>query len=156
MQSTTSFNSSVSYQTYGSLALKPSPLVSFTVVSGEKEAPVERSEKQNNREERSQKTFSEPKAEQVRQMAIVMLTVTLFFSIAGLGDALRAHHRDQILSRVGVELIEVMPGDSLWGISEAHSVVGVSTEDVMSWIVEKNGLTSSMLYAGDTVMVPVS
>ncbi len=52
--------------------------------------------------------------------------------------------------------VRVLDGESLWDIAEDHRVDGVSTKDVVSWIKAKNGLSSSSLSAGQSLLVPAS
>ena len=50
--------------------------------------------------------------------------------------------------------MEVSTGDSLWSIAEAHPVEGVSTPEVVSWIVKANNLPNSSVASGQALVVP--
>jgi LysM repeat protein len=53
-----------------------------------------------------------------------------------------------------VEVVTVMSGDSLWSISAAAAAPGEDVRDVMSQIVELNGLRGTTLVAGQELAVP--
>lgn len=48
----------------------------------------------------------------------------------------------------------VQPGDSLWAIASEHRVPGMSTQEVVAWLQERNGLDDALLIAGTEVAVP--
>ena len=54
-----------------------------------------------------------------------------------------------------VEVVTVMSGDSLWSIAAAAAAPGEDVRDVMSEIVDLNGLQGTTLEAGQELTVPV-
>ena len=54
------------------------------------------------------------------------------------------------------EQIVVSKGESLWSIAEDHSVEGISTDQLVQFIMESNNLSSATLNVGQTLMVPMS
>lgn len=64
--------------------------------------------------------------------------------------------RAQTIESVSYERVSVRPGDSVWSISEAHPVDGLSTQDVEDLIQEQNGLKNLSLQPGVTLLVPSS
>ena len=53
------------------------------------------------------------------------------------------------------EQARVSKGDSLWSIAEDRPVNGLTTSELSHVIKDKNGLQTSMLSAGDRLLVPV-
>lgn len=49
----------------------------------------------------------------------------------------------------------IQPGDTLWSVASDHPVPGVDTARLVARIQTMNGLESSRLVAGDTIVVPV-
>ena len=52
------------------------------------------------------------------------------------------------------QTITVHNNDTLWSIAESNPIEGVSTEQQVSWIREKNNLDSSLLRTGQTLEIP--
>ena len=52
------------------------------------------------------------------------------------------------------QTITVQSNDTLWSIAESNPIEGVSTEQQVSWIRERNNLDSSLLRAGQTLEIP--
>ena len=52
------------------------------------------------------------------------------------------------------QTITVHSNDTLWSIAESNPIEGVSTEQQVSWIREKNNLDSSLLRTGQTLEIP--
>lgn len=89
-----------------------------------------------------------------RELALAALVVVLCAG-ALLAWALSGHEAlASATSGVSFEQVSVEQGESLWGISEAHPVKGLSTQQVVSLISERNGLGDSVLQPGQTLLVP--
>ncbi|HJA29303.1 MAG TPA: LysM peptidoglycan-binding domain-containing protein [Candidatus Olsenella pullicola] len=92
------------------------------------------------------------------QSALLILSfvsVLLVLCLASLiTDALAASSSSAALSKVGAQEVVVSEGDTLWGIAEDAGVSGCSTSDVVSWIVERNGLGDGHLVPGQRIIVP--
>ncbi len=89
------------------------------------------------------------------------VAVTSIFAVACIVVALSTAvissiDRSVALGSVSYERIEVKPGDSIWAISEAHSVDGLSTQDVQDLIAEQNGLKKLSVEPGQVLLVPSS
>lgn len=52
------------------------------------------------------------------------------------------------------QTITVHSNDTLWSIAESNPIEGVSTEQQVNWIREKNNLDSSLLRSGQTLEIP--
>lgn len=50
--------------------------------------------------------------------------------------------------------VSVGQAGTLWQIAAEHRIEGLSTDETVDVIREKNGLESSLLYAGQTLVVP--
>ena len=72
------------------------------------------------------------------------------------GSIISSVRRAQTIESVSYERVSVRPGDSVWSISEAHPVDGLSTQDVEDLIQEQNGLQNLSLQPGVTLLVPSS
>lgn len=70
-------------------------------------------------------------------------------------DALVAERRAAAFEGMEVTRVIVAPGDCLWSIAEDHGVEGATTEEVVTWIVEYNRLSTSAVNVGDLLEVPV-
>lgn len=81
-------------------------------------------------------------------MACVLLAVWY------VSDALVAQRRATAFEGMEVTRVVVAPGDCLWSIAREHGVAGATTEEVVTWIVEYNRLSTSAVNAGDLLAVP--
>ena len=52
------------------------------------------------------------------------------------------------------ETITVQSSDTLWSIAENNPIEGVSTEQQVNWIRERNNLDTSLLRVGQTLEIP--
>ncbi|MBS5449707.1 MAG: LysM peptidoglycan-binding domain-containing protein [Coriobacteriia bacterium] len=87
-------------------------------------------------------------------LAVVVVALCVLALLAWALDGERAYAA--ATSDATFESISVENGASLWSISAAHPVDGLSTEDVISLITERNGLSGTVLQPGQTILVPVS
>lgn len=53
------------------------------------------------------------------------------------------------------EFVAVCEGDTLWSISASHLTAGRTISDNLSWIVERNNLSSYVIAPGQIIEVPV-
>lgn len=51
-------------------------------------------------------------------------------------------------------VISVEPGESLWSIAEKHPIRGMTTQQCVRWIMERNDLSDSVLMVGQVLSVP--
>lgn len=79
----------------------------------------------------------------------LLLAVFLRFSV----DSSR---RAQIVDSISYERVTVRPGDSLWSLAREHSVEGISTEDLVSIMKARNGVSDSLLQPGQSLLVAAS
>ncbi|WP_240674992.1 LysM peptidoglycan-binding domain-containing protein [Cellulomonas endophytica] len=84
-----------------------------------------------------------------------LVAAGLALAAAGLGvwgaDAARA----EVAGPAAVAQHVVLPGETLWGIAEGVAEPGQDVRDVVLDLVTLNGLPSSALAAGQTIVVPV-
>ena len=86
--------------------------------------------------------------------AVATVAVAVVLGSWGALDAAHAGRVADALSNCATQSVEVSTGDSLWSIAEAHPVEGVSTPEVVSWIVEANNLPNSSVASGQALVVP--
>lgn len=79
-------------------------------------------------------------------MTLVALTI-LVVAVSALSDPEQP-------SPAGWTCIEVPGNGTLWDIASEHGVPGLSTAATIDLIQAENGLTSSTLHAGQTLVVP--
>ena len=58
------------------------------------------------------------------------------------------------IAAVPVEIVSVAHGDTLWSLSEQHPIDGLTTRQCVQWIMERNGLESTLLTPGQAIWVP--
>ena len=56
--------------------------------------------------------------------------------------------------QVAFESVAVQSGDTLWELAEAHPVRGLTTQEVVSLVSERNGLAGSVIQPGQVIQVP--
>ena len=95
-------------------------------------------------------------ARQVLMFVGMAMALTVALCVAAvLGDARAAGVPARALDGLSERTMVVQSGDSLWSISSQIEVGGVPTSDVVSWIVERNGLEQSCLMPGQRLVVPM-
>ena len=84
---------------------------------------------------------------------ILVTAIVLCCSMAF--ECLRSAKINQVLNAAPVEEVKAVTGDTLWSIAEQYGGNEVPTEDVVTWIRSRNGLSSAMLTPGQLICVPV-
>jgi hypothetical protein len=84
-------------------------------------------------------------------ISVAMLAASVFLFL--FGDAMR---RDSAMARTDFEQIVVETGDTLWTISEQRPVDGISLSEEVYELKKLNGLDSSAIVAGQTLLVPIA
>ena len=90
----------------------------------------------------------------------ILLTVVLIAAVLLIGamsislDAVRQASFSDAICDVGTVAVDVVPGDTIWSIAEAHKPSGAQTSDVVDWIRRENNLSTSNLIIGQNLMVP--
>lgn len=69
-------------------------------------------------------------------------------------DTARIKTVQRRISDQPLETVYVGVGDTLWDWANKRRVPGVSTAELVTWIVEHNDLESSCLMPGQTLVVP--
>lgn len=92
-------------------------------------------------------------ARELMLTALVVLVCAAALLAWGISD-----HRSlaTAASDVAFERVSVAQGESLWEISEAHPVAGLSTQQVVELIAQRNDLTGSLIQPGQSLLVPAS
>lgn len=72
------------------------------------------------------------------------------------GDVLQNERLRQAEASVETESYTVKDQDTLWSIAAAHGADGMSTDQMVRWLQEENGLDSSFLQPGQTLTVSAS
>lgn len=135
-----------SYQTEGSSALKPT-YERFTVIEGGRRV----SPRTHARSERA------PQGNNTLLVVVATLCVLAALFAGSLFVNARVNaNRAAALEEIEAQTVTVQAGDSLWGLAEAHPVEGYSTSELVTWMLEKNGLDTATLQPGQDLLVPVS
>lgn len=94
-----------------------------------------------------------------RQLACVFAVIACFVgalvAASFVSDALSVRSVAAALDAAPVETVVVRPGDTLWGLAEAHRPDGVATSAVVDWAVRHNGLDTGALVAGQSLVLPL-
>lgn len=77
----------------------------------------------------------------------VLLAVLVALPLVAQGES--AHQPS-----VAESFVCVQAGDTLWDISSRHRTASQSVSECLQWIVERNGLTSSLIVPGQIIEVP--
>ena len=133
-------------RTEGNLALAfeaPQPV--FTVVDGFKERAPYRMAPEHE--------ASSASSRRAGALLVVIALAAVFTLAIGMLAMGQASLDAAIASRDRIEIV-VDAGDTLWGIASDHAVDGLSTQDTVDVVRAWNGLTSSSLTPGTTLVVP--
>ncbi len=142
-----SYNNSYAFDGNAALALDRPSRPNLVVVESDNRRRVCRMPREARR---SQDTRSSATVV-IGLCAAALLMAILFVGV----DNARASVASASLSEATLTTVYVHPGDTLWGIASDHLVEGASVSDVEGWIVEANGLDSSDLQPGQSLVVPV-
>ena len=146
-----SFASAAAYATQGSLALQRQYPVKFTLIEG-----GHGDDAAKRIQDVEAKSPSDPaRAEShipARAFVVAVVTVLLALCLTFVASVVSAHAVDS----AGSEEVVVQSGDTIWSLATKHSVSGVSTDDVVSWIEQHNAVDAGHLAVGQTLTVPGS
>lgn len=86
------------------------------------------------------------------RLAAVMGIIALVFAIGSLafGEIAQA----STVGSLEYEPITVEAGDTMWAIAVEHGVDGISTNDMVGIIMDRNGLERASLQPGQRLLVP--
>ena len=88
-------------------------------------------------------------------LAIVLTVVVLLIGAMSISlDSVREASFSDAICNAGTVAVDVVPGDTIWSIAEAHKPSGAQTSDVVDWIRRENNLSSSNLSIGQNLVVP--
>lgn len=87
-------------------------------------------------------------------LAVALASVLVACAISTFVSNARHAQAQRVISESEVQTIHVAPGDTIWKIAEQHEVPGTTTSDVIEWIKEYNGLSSSALVPGQSIVTP--
>lgn len=150
------------YETVGSGAHAPTRQVVLTLVEGGRGASGEftcegdLAEKLAAPSHEAKRLFNSKHASGMTMLAAVlalfgaMAIALVFCSVEH--DQTRAQF--DLLDSSQTEIVSVMGGESLWSIADSCKPEGVSTDSVVRWIRQRNGLDSSLILAGQSLVVP--
>lgn len=88
-----------------------------------------------------------------RLSKIALLLIILSITCTGMVQAFAASS-DSSEEVDRMEYVVVMPGDTLWEIAVAHKPKGLDTRVYVQKLIRMNGLGSSAIQAGDTLILP--
>lgn len=88
-----------------------------------------------------------------RLSKIALLLVILSVTCTGVVQAFAASV-DSSEAEAPAEYVVVMPGDTLWEIAVENKPQGQDTRVYVQKLIRVNGLTTSSIQAGDTLMLP--
>ncbi|MGN0072044.1 MAG: LysM peptidoglycan-binding domain-containing protein [Atopobiaceae bacterium] len=101
---------------------------------------------------REKRTMPERGSKVVAALAAVAIAAA-FFGAWYAGDALKAAQLRQAEASMETETYTVQDQDTLWSIASAHGAEGMSTDQMVSWLKQENGLDTSLLQPGQTLTV---
>lgn len=86
----------------------------------------------------------------------VVLAVVLVASACLAAGIVREHASaaSAAQTQIAFESVAVQSGDTLWELAEAHPVRGLSTQEVVTLVSERNGLAGSVIQPGQVIQVP--
>ena len=88
-------------------------------------------------------------------ICLLGLAIVGLLCVASLvSDALSDAAAASAMASVPTETVVVQEGGTLWGIAQGRCPEGVSTEELVRWISENNGLTTAALTPGQVLSVP--
>lgn len=82
----------------------------------------------------------------------VVLAVVLASMVV---DPIRSSRSRAAIDALPTTSVVVAQGDSLWSIAESCGE-GLPTDELVSWIQERNGIEGGLITSGQTLIVPVS
>lgn len=106
--------------------------------------------------------YSEPVAEhlsliqKIKAIASATFVIAALFFIMYATDARRQAAFESSLANVAQATITVKTGDSLWDIAQERVPSGMDVETTVRWIQESNNLESSLIVAGQQLIVPAA
>lgn len=87
-------------------------------------------------------------------LIVVLAAVLLIGAMSISLDAIRDASFSDAIRDTGTVAVDVLPGDTIWSIAEAHKPSGAQTSDVVDWIRRENSLSTSNLSVGQNLTVP--
>lgn len=150
------------YETAGSGALAPTRQVVLTLVEGGRGASGEFTCEGDFAEKLAGSSHEPKRPLSAKHVSgATMLTAVLaLFGVLVIALVLSSFEHDQakaqfdLLDSSQTEIVSVMGGESLWSIADSCKPEGVSTDSVVRWIRQRNGLDSSLILAGQSLVVP--
>ncbi len=90
----------------------------------------------------------------IKSFAMLVLVAVMAFALCAFREASISKSVENALEGVSTTTVTVRGGDTLWGLAQDHSVTGVSTKDLVSWLEAQNNLDSAQLQPGQILVVP--
>ena len=84
---------------------------------------------------------------------VVMVVAAVLFAHAA-SEVAHVRHTRGLLSAQPLEVVHAQEGDTIWNIACIHHVEGVSTYELVTWLYDRNDLSSSCLTPGQPLLVP--
>lgn len=91
-------------------------------------------------------------------LAVLMAAFVLVVVVALAGFVVQTGHDAAVRDRIAsapTQAVRVHQGDTLWSLAEEYSIDGVSTRELVTWVEQANGLDSSALRPGQTLLIPM-
>ena len=88
-----------------------------------------------------------------RRRAAIIAAVVLAVIVIAAACASKSDNSVEAETNTYIEYC-VSPGDTLWDIAKEHSNNNVDLRDFIREIEEKNQLTDTFIYSGDTLLIP--
>lgn len=136
------------YRTQGNLALAHRHDLEFELIEGGASAS-----KKDRHETAS-------RASEVQAFRNFLIASVVFFSLvfalmgASIASDMILTSRISAIDNVATTCITVKQGDCLLDIADDHPVAGRSSEEVVSWIKDANGLDNATIMVGQRLIVP--
>lgn len=133
-------------RTEGSLALASSGSPRLVLIQGGAGHP--------SRDGRPLPTASLPLRESLALVLCGLLVILALAVVSSLVSARAARASAAAISERDELLVMVGEGDTVWEIAEDHPVEGVTTQELVTWISARNGLSGEPLDLGQRLVVP--
>lgn len=133
-------------RTEGSLALASSGRPRLVLIQGGAGRPA--------REDRPPRTTSLTPGESLALVLCGLLVILALAVVSSLVSARAAHTSAAAISERDELVVMVGEGDTVWDIAEDHPVKGVTTQELVTWISARNGLSGDPLALGQRLVVP--
>lgn len=92
------------------------------------------------------------KSRKIRKNTFILLTMALILCLGTFAMGAQTEKEGKIY----YESVEIHKGDTIWDIAEEYKTEGKKTERMVQDILELNGMKTTNIQAGESIIVPVA